>query len=382
MAKTLGGQSGSGSLRDTPVLEDPVAARQAMGYVRIHQSLSGRAPTIRRPRARWPSRELSARPLLTPGTLWQQAAARSVAALSGGALQPIATEQAHLEAGGVRFFVRVLARLEAKERVARAGAGGVNPFLPPEEALRVADLTDSHVCLLNKFNVLDRHLLVVTRVFEDQALPLTAADFEALALCLAEGPALAFYNAGREAGASQTHRHLQLVPLPLAPEGPPVPIEPLLAGGEEGRATGLPFAHAFLRVGPGLVDDPGAAAGRLQQLYRAALARLGLDTPVDRAGRLAPYNLLVTRDWMLVVPRGRETWDGVSVNALGFAGALLVRDRAGLEAVRAAGPLAVLQAVATPPGAADRGGGSPGGADPGAGAPSGHAGLAAPALRV
>jgi len=41
-----------------------------------------------------------------------------------------------------------------------------------------------------------------------------------------------FYNAGRVAGASQARKHLQLVPLPLAPEVPaPTPLEPLITRG-------------------------------------------------------------------------------------------------------------------------------------------------------
>ena len=59
-----------------------------------------------------------------------------------------------------------------------------------------------------------------------------------------------------------------------------------------------------------------------------------------------PYNLLVTRRWMMAVPRARERWDGVSVNALGFAGSLLVRDAGELARLRAAGPMRVLAAVA------------------------------------
>jgi ATP adenylyltransferase len=63
----------------------------------------------------------------------------------------------------------------------------------------------------------------------------------------------------------------------------------------------------------------------------------------DQSGR--PYNLLLTREWMLFVPRARESWQGVSVNALGFAGTLLLRDADALERVRAAGPMAVLSHV-------------------------------------
>jgi ATP adenylyltransferase len=60
----------------------------------------------------------------------------------------------------------------------------------------------------------------------------------------------------------------------------------------------------------------------------------------------APYNLLVAGEWMLLVPRVEEFFRGVSVNALGFAGSLFVKDREQLEVIRTAGPMRMLQAVA------------------------------------
>lgn len=54
-----------------------------------------------------------------------------------------------------------------------------NPFLPYEEALWVSHLSDSHTLLLNKFNVVAHHTLVVTRAFESQQDPLNASDLGA-----------------------------------------------------------------------------------------------------------------------------------------------------------------------------------------------------------
>jgi ATP adenylyltransferase len=62
----------------------------------------------------------------------------------------------------------------------------------------------------------------------------------------------------------------------------------------------------------------------------------------------APYNLLLTRGHILVVPRRVECFEGISVNAIGFAGGLLVRTAAQLERIREVGPLAVLTAVGCP----------------------------------
>ena len=55
-------------------------------------------------------------------------------------------------------------------------------------------LTDTHLCLLNKFNVVEHHLLIVTREFEDQDRYLTEEDFAAGLAGLAEYDSLLFYN--------------------------------------------------------------------------------------------------------------------------------------------------------------------------------------------
>jgi ATP adenylyltransferase len=292
--------------------------------------------------------------LLSPGSLWASVVARSEHALHCGALLPLATEYGFIEQAGIRFLVRVLANLARKDAVApvarRTEAGEFNPFLPYEADLFVTDLSASHLCLLNKFNVLDHHLLIVTRAFVAQETLLDLADFTALALGLAEIDGLGFYNAGRVAGASQRHKHLQLVPLPLAPAGPRLPVEPLLATARYqagiGRVPALPFQHALIRWAPSSFTITLVATALLDA-YQAALDTLAL--PRQEA-TTTPYNLLITRDWLLLVPRRQERWEDLSVNALGFAGALLVRDIAQRERLRAAGPLTVLTRVAWPPG--------------------------------
>ncbi len=283
--------------------------------------------------------------MLKRGTLWSLVVERSERAVASGALQPIPTERERIEQDGVAFVVRAVASLERKRAAGREQSrAGTNPFLDYEEDLYVADLSDTHVALLNKFNVVDHHLLIVTRVFEEQQNEITFADFEALATCMAEFDGLGFYNAGEIAGASQRHKHLQLVPVPLGAGPDRTPIDAALASarfnGPLGQAPGLPFAHALARLDARADLPASAAAGRSLESYRSLLRAVGLDP------RAHPYNLLVTRDWMLLVPRIRETVAGISVNALGFAGSLLVRNAQELALVRKRGPMTILREVA------------------------------------
>lgn len=294
-----------------------------------------------------------------PGTLWQSVVDVTERALSTGALLSIPTDFDFIDDGGVRFLVRVLSSLERKDaekriQQAQTGPSGkkANPFLPYEKNLFVADVSETHVALLNKFNVVEHHLLIVTRHFEHQETLLTLSDFKALWTCMAEYRALGFYNGGEAAGASQEHKHLQMVPLPLAPVGPEVPIDPLLTtvsrGDDIRRVKGLPFLHAFARIERTPATRPEDLAARTCDLYCRMLVQTGLKAPqpgvLERQS--APYCLLVTPGWMLLVPRSREFYDGISVNSLGFAGALLVRNRAQMEMMRERGPMHVLKSVA------------------------------------
>ena len=288
-----------------------------------------------------------------PGTLRDKLLTVTQRALQRGALQPIPTDFQYLEDGGIRFLVRVVRQLARKPRPSPNDtperAARKNPFLPYDPDLYVADASPTHVCLLNKFNVVAHHLLIVTRAFEEQETRLTRLDFEALWTCLAEFEGLGFYNSGVAAGASQPHKHLQLVPLPLDPAGPELPIGPVIDSAEissQARRLGaLPFPHAIAALQADAGAGPEAAAAEAFDQYRRLLPAIGV--PWSAAGeRLAtPYNLLVTRQWMLAVPRVRECFHSISCNSLTFAGAMLVRNEEELGVLQRVGPLAVLRHV-------------------------------------
>ncbi len=302
------------------------------------------------------------------GRLWREVLDTTERARRSGALQPLSTRSTWVRDHGVDFLVRIVSSLQRKaEDSSKCGASPNdadnqrNPFLPYEPEMFVADVSPTHLCLLNKFNVIDYHLLIVTRSYEDQEDLLTLQDFEAAWACMSEYQGLAFHNGGQVAGASQPHKHLQLIPLPMSDTGPAVPIEPLFASAQRRDDTGnalvpgLPFAHAFARLDPKLVSSPQYAARRSLDLYRAMLKAVGLEDPAAdgpngpaRTRQAGPYNLLFTREWMLLVPRSVECFQGISVNALGFAGALLVRDEDQMRVLTQQGPTTALAHTGLP----------------------------------
>lgn len=272
-------------------------------------------------------------------------------ALASGHLLPIGTRSSVVSDHGMSFLVRIVESLARKPKPPASGesTGGQlprNPFLPYEPELFVADLSETHVGLLNKFMVVHDHLLIVTRQFERQTDPLTPADFAALADCLRAYDSLGFYNSGETAGASQPHRHLQLIPLPLEASPSPLPVDELLwraapPAGEIFACSDLPFAHRAIGW-PERASDDNMWSQQMSDAYGRMIESMGW-TAVNAEH---PYNLLVTRRGMMLVPREQECFRGISLNAMAFAGALLVRDQAQLDQLIAAGPMQALMAAA------------------------------------
>ncbi|MBD2078945.1 phosphorylase [Leptolyngbya sp. FACHB-17] len=286
--------------------------------------------------------------LENPGVLWQRTIEQTQHALSCGALLSIPTTHEFIEQAGAKFLVRTVTNLirkevsDLKQKQEEIATGKpINPFLPYDRDLFVVDISDTHVCLLNKFNVADHHLLIITRAFEEQEALLTLDDFAALWACLAEVDGLAFYNAGSVAGASQRHKHLQLVPFPFV-EKIRLPIDPLInAVNSTDRITTIPefpFIHAFTKL------DRIDTAKQLLERYWELLEAVRIDS--NQIIQSAPYNFLATREWMMIVPRSQAEYSAIAVNSLAFAGALLVRNSEQLETLKQLRPLNFLKNVA------------------------------------
>ncbi len=290
-------------------------------------------------------------PFLT-GTLWSQVRDTFDNALEIGALQPIPTDYSWVAQGEIPFLVRVVDNLRRKELAKERRNKGLpqikkknqdfNPFLPYDPDLFVCNLSSTHLVLLNKFNVMDHHILIVTRAFEEQSNWLNLHDFEAFNLAAQEMDGLGFYNAGTLAGASQRHKHLQLVPTPLAPEGPSLPFSPWIdtaaAAGLE-RSPELPFQHAIALI-------PASYDGKLLfDIYCQLMLSTGMGHPQTSDQPQGAYNLLITRQWMMAVPRTQEKFEGISINSLGFSGAMLVKSNKQLLELKELGPMNILKAV-------------------------------------
>ncbi|KAF0692648.1 Aste57867_16287 [Aphanomyces stellatus] len=282
-------------------------------------------------------------------------------AQSSGALHKLTSTAQTCVHEGAPYLLLTLNRVEKPQGAVKPEADSTaapkkNPFAEEnlEADLIVQDVHGTHNLLLNKFNVVDEHLVLTTKSFDDQATPLLARDLHALWTCIQELDALGFFNCGHESGASQPHKHMQLITHRSTLSYLNTPLDELpwmhrarvFAESTPGVARGtifsvpwFPFRHGFIWHDAASAVDPHAAG---EQLHAAASSLLAALHP-------ASYNLLLTRSLLLVVPRrARKTADGIEINSMGFAGSFLVREAAHAARFAAEGPFRILADVTFP----------------------------------
>jgi len=298
-----------------------------------------------------------------------------------------------------------------------------------EENLSYPKLFTSEIkyaLLLNKFPIFPYHCLIIPEEYQTQRDHLHASDLAAIYSTLQvlseEGhPCLGFYNQGFFSGASQPHKHAQLVPLndplnnqsffpssftqlyskisqsihssssllfPSSSTSTPLPSSMVLES-QISEIKELPFIHSFASLHYIKQISPNNYGQYLEELKSEMLDRLGLLTEIveDPKSHLigqpdelrttkrqkiskhrviykkvkqdlkddkvlnvicgpeekhsvivthdSPcYNLLMTTDWMLIVPRKEERFNDISLNSLGFLGSILVKTKEQYEFIK------------------------------------------------
>ncbi|KAH7162257.1 HIT-like domain-containing protein [Dactylonectria estremocensis] len=245
-----------------------------------------------------------------------------------------------------------------------------DPFANPAAALHVIDLSPSHFLVLNKFAVVPEHFILATTEFKPQTHVLEEDDLEATLACIqayeaaehAEGgPGLqdsnrekrdglfAFFNCGEHSGASQAHRHIQLLPVARMKDGLPADGHwSVLADRLSTRSA--PFTTFAEKIILGMsAKDLHAAYLRL---YRQACQAVATHSGSTRAEEEAPsegetrisYNMAMTKDTLVILPRlaegskikgkGGQELGTLSLNGTVLAGTALVKTVAEWEALK------------------------------------------------
>ncbi|KAJ7593980.1 ATP adenylyltransferase-domain-containing protein [Mycena floridula] len=245
----------------------------------------------------------------------------------------------------------------------------VDPFSPPYNPnLFVGYLRDEdqqqeeYAIMMNKYSVVPRHFLLVTREFRSQSSPLMPNDLAQVYSLLAAAHKarknmFAFYNCGDLSGASQPHKHVQFVEA-HDEDGPPIEVlarsVTLETQDKPFSLTSLPYANHVYRFPQRFHSRPKDEIEETMAQAFLNLLDLVIDTirnDLEYPAAKPSYNVVITLEHMHLIPRRQEchvlsaSGEKLSVNALGFAGMLLVKSEAELEAVTKEGLVNILRGV-------------------------------------
>jgi len=220
-----------------------------------------------------------------------------------------------------------------------------NPFLPYDENLYVQKTPNNHHnVLMNKFSVIKYHILLTTVDFQSQLDPLNIVDLESMWWTLnsikkGNYKELAFFNCGADSGASQPHKHLQVLVMDKNEEDMP-PVNDIIIEEGQNFEKGKIFNISQYKLKHGCIlfpDNKTITPEDLLNYYKSLLS-------IVPSG--SSYNFLCTTRWMLVVPRSKETYDErVSVNSLGFAGMVLVKAKEDIELIKQVGVETIINSL-------------------------------------
>ncbi|EWC48380.1 hypothetical protein DRE_02149 [Drechslerella stenobrocha 248] len=194
------------------------------------------------------------------------------------------------------------------------------PFSNPDPNFVVAQIDDTHTLIFSKFCVPRPHLVLHTNVFALQTDDLTASDLSSAWRTLgvfAAAPAMMIYNCGVDAGSSQGHKHMQVFPKPDIRKFQLFPDRCRAMLPKEGVVTlpDTPYKHYVVA----LPNEPSQddIVGRHNKVVELAKAALGKDEG-------AAYNIVMTKDWVMAIPRRSKGNEGVGANAAGMMGMIWV----------------------------------------------------------
>ena len=147
-------------------------------------------------------------------------------------------------------------------------------------------------------------MLLITREFEKQVTALQARDFEAALTVVRALDAFLYFNCGYNSGASQPHKHMQLIPLANMNQEGVLPIEEaaIKSGNFKAGATFKlhqlePMRHVFYGLDGANLD--GEILGRA---YHECLAQLGI-APENPEDEVENHSFWLTQRMMFVVVR-------------------------------------------------------------------------------
>ncbi len=212
-----------------------------------------------------------------------------------------------------------------------------NPFSPWEKILEIDKIGYNHQLILNKYPVQKGHILLITNNWKPQNGWLDINDWKAIQKVNKDTSGLWFFNSSPNAGASQPHRHFQLLRRSKDEISCPrekwfLEMKKDINSYSKLKKNIIVSKFNFLKNSISLLE-----------LYLELSKKLGLGDPISDKKPRFPYNLIITNKWIAVIKRSNDHIHGFSINALGFAGYLLVTEKSDINYLKEYGPEKLLE---------------------------------------
>ncbi|RAL06626.1 putative phosphorylase [Aspergillus homomorphus CBS 101889] len=232
----------------------------------------------------------------------------------------------------------------------------------PTPDLIIATIHTTHILVPNAYCVFRPQFLLLTQdSYRRQHEPLDQADLEAARAVLCalgdDRPYFAMFNCGRTAGASRQHKHMHIIPcsdedidhvveLPTErsrfENGDGAPKQPILPSILHPRAEDIPFAHFRVSLSASKFRDL-AYSKFLHDAYVSLLEEM--HTALGGDGECIAHNVILIKDWIMVIPRSKDRNLDVAVNGAGMVGSVWLDREEMLARWLEIGPVEVLRGV-------------------------------------
>ncbi|KAL2015678.1 hypothetical protein VTK56DRAFT_5035 [Thermocarpiscus australiensis] len=252
---------------------------------------------------------------------------------------------------GFSFEFRILTTLTGKPAAPRhqqTHQSSEQPGCRPGSDINVSGyevttIGSTHLLTVNKYPAARPHFLILTQNgFRRQYEALDRDDIAAAwkVISSLSNRYMVLFNCGIDSGCSRLHKHMQIFPAPdpdkfrLWPDSDDPTVQ-----------TSLPykcFVHRFQSGLPPAEDIFGV----YRALLRRAESALGNATLDDATA--IPHNMVMDRNWLLVVPRRSAGWNGADTNAAGMLGMVWVHSEDKMNLWLKHGPANILTQLGFP----------------------------------
>ncbi|KAL7911317.1 ATP adenylyltransferase domain-containing protein [Trichoderma velutinum] len=265
-----------------------------------------------------------------------------------------------------------------------------DPFANPPASLFITDLGPSHFLVLNKFAVVPEHFILATKEYKLQTHVLEESDLEATLACIdayeqakqdgassnsnsqekesQDDGLFAFFNGGQHSGASQPHRHIQLLPVSRMKDGLDADSSWDVLAQQTDKLEKTPFVAFSEAINT--ETSPASLHAAYLRLYKKACQAVAQhagatgstsdEIPTTGETKIS-YNMAMTKDTIVISPRLSEGSEikssetsspigSLALNGTLLAGTALVKSEAEWDALKKSPSelLAILKKIGVP----------------------------------